>query len=166
MDQYVRIYTYMRTSFWWWLFSTNIECNPTILKMVDDEMILWTFTRFPLAFIRFRFYFTAFWQANLRFSGDSVKCVPFACIPKNDTLFFEKLDKLLLFFFGEDYHCRSLHIGSSWGRGEKFKNVSKILHILHTKSASFLLISNCGVYPYHWHWLDDEKRKSFHIFVF
>ena len=44
MDHYVRIY--MRTSFWWWLFSTNIECNPTILKMVDDEMILWTFTRF------------------------------------------------------------------------------------------------------------------------
>ena len=44
MDHYVPIY--MGTSFSWWLFSTNIEFNPIILKMVDDEMILWAFTRF------------------------------------------------------------------------------------------------------------------------
>ena len=43
---------------------------------------------FPLAFIRFRFYFTVFWQSNLRFPGDSIKCVPFACIPKKWHIIF------------------------------------------------------------------------------
>ena len=77
---------------------------------------------FPLAFIWFRLHFTAFRKAKSRFSLDSIKCVPFACIPKKMTHYF--LLNLTSCFCS--CHGRScLHIGIFWGRGKSWKKNQK-----------------------------------------
>ena len=104
----------------------NIEFNPKILQMVDEEMILCALTHFSTGVHSFSlFVFTAFDKQIYGFSSISVKCVPFACIHKNDTLFCDKTGKLFVFFVWEDWHCSSLHIGLSRGHGKKVQNFLK-----------------------------------------
>ena len=101
-------------------------------------------SNFPLAFITARLYFAVFGKVNLRFSSDSVKCVPFVCIPNNDTLFFCECDVVFIFFPSIDYHHPITHLGWWRGHGTKVFNFSKLTPFFTQKNS--VIIVDCKLW--------------------